>query len=326
MKKIIYILLISIAAISCSNSLPPEYQVDEPRIISVKIEDPEVSMDPTAEGEIKLSVLVAGKGVDQNMEQNVYWMVNPIQRQLQSDLSSPYNDFLTITTEEILGIANSFAPSQTTGVTDLPDYFDYPITGVITIQERNLYFNHTIRFAKTPKHFNPGIIQIELSSSEPKEDGNKYRKIVEKAVVEKSEDDKAKSDLIQFKDDVPDFFIAKVITKDLEQTGNARHVYSWYISKAHEKDNDNEVLITSDEKFKFASPDENGVYQNSTLNVSEFKQTAVFELKKDGKEQSGTYDVYIVVRDLNRDAKSVADDHFGQDYHHFQICVKDGCK
>jgi len=330
MRKTIYILLLSIALISCGSTLPPDYQIDAPRIISVKIENPEVSIDPAVNEEIKLSILVAGKGVDQNMTQNVYWMADPMSGNVESPLAYPYNKPLTVTTQQVMDIAMSGSKENQIPAI-LPDYIDFPITGAITVKDKDLYFAHKIRFTKIPKHFNPGITGIELMyPAEPINEENSENKFIK---TESKILDKKDNSVISFKDDVPDevddvpdFFIAKILLKDKKETGNVKHIYSWYISRAHESDNDNEVLMSSG-KFKLALFDKKGsTYKEQTVSVGDSKESAFFRLKKDGEIQSGTYDVYIVVRDKNTEATSVDGDHYGQDFHYFQICVGDACK
>jgi hypothetical protein len=261
------------------NELLEDYFVKDPRVLAVKIQDPEVSPADN----VTMQMLVGGKDIDQNMAKMVSWAIDDAEPVFLG--TSDY-------TREFESQASADA---------LPEegWYDLPILARIQVGSTFLNAQKILRVTRNPVAKNPVIFGVRLQYL----NGGQR--------VEETIADGATVNLPLG----PTNVAVTALTEELAPQQNDKLVYRWYISTS--KDTDGKLYIQTDKKKIEA-------ILGKGAKASENRPSAVFSLKgQDGDKaiQSGTYDVYLVVRDNADNPQSQAEERYGTDFIYFTICI-----
>ncbi len=280
---------------SCEDEeMNPYYMVNAPRILAVKIADPEVNPDVVAP--IDLSVFVGGRTVDQEMTKTVGWYtgVGISAGEYIEIGTSSYNEELEINTD----IWNLLPDGLLLLLYGDDEWFDLPVFAQILVNGKLLSAQKTLRVTNNPVGKNPEITGVQV----------KYH--ATSITVTDS-----LNRLIELEGPyIPGYIAFTALTEDLG-TGNDNLLYRWKVSLS--KNSFGKLYVNTDNSIDRA-------LLGSNVKAAEYKQSVVFSLRgKDGggNIQVGTYDVYLVVRDKASNAQSKAEDRYGIDYFYFSICI-----
>ena len=265
-----FILLLS----ACGESdLTEEYMADAPKILAVKISDPE-----TVPGEnITMRVLVAGKGIDQKMSTPVLWYTGKKNGIVLG--ASAYNEDFTF-------------PVPGTALQENLNSLDVPVFAQIEINGKALTAQKLLRITHTPVGKNPEISGITL------------RYVLNDVIFSQSVQS---GESITIPEETENISLT-VATENLPEKANDQLVYRWYVSTS--KSSDGKLYVYDDEKTVEELLGEGAM-------AAEFRESVVYSLKgeeNDKKFQSGTYDIYVIIRDNKLNSQSTEDDRLGTDF------------
>lgn len=288
--KRLFCLSIVLMLFSCGESdLTPDYIAEAPKVLAIKIEDPEV--EPGSP--VRLRLLVGGNSVDQTMTTDVNWFLGLDETAEGRALigTSAYDSALEVIVPDTVRVMEPF---------DSEGWLDVPIFAQITLDGRALTAEKTLRVTKEPVGKNPVITGIRV----------RYR--TEDLIVSN-----ALNDEIFIDGDIPSDIAFTAMTHDLG-TANDTLIYRWHVSRS--KNGAGKLYVNTD------SDDIAAVIGPGEL-ASEFLKTVVFSLygekDNDGDRNNtpafGKYDVYLIVRDKAADAQTRAEDRFGLDFYYFTL-------
>lgn len=141
--RLLFFLLTALLLSACGESdLLESYFVKSPRILAIKVQDPEAQPGDTVE----MKMLVGGENVDQQMTANVNWFIDDAE--LIHLGASIYTQPIAIP-----------LPSD---ALDGSDWYDLPIYGRIEIDQKALNAQKTIRVTRNPAAKNPVISGVSL--------------------------------------------------------------------------------------------------------------------------------------------------------------------
>ena len=261
------------------NELLEDYFVKEPRVLAVKIQDPEVNPADN----VTMRMLVGGKDIDQNMAAKVSWAI---------DDAEPV----------FLGTSDYTREFESQGPADaLPEegWYDLPILARIQVGQTALNAQKLLRVTQNPVAKNPVISGVRLQYLNGEQ---RVEEIVANGVTVNLPLG-------------PTNVAVTALTEELAPKQNDKLVYRWYISTSK---NTTGKLYIQTEKKKIEA------ILGKGTKASEIRSSAVFSLKgKDDKKavQSGTYDVYLVVRDNADNPQSQAEERYGTDFIYFTIFI-----
>jgi len=284
-KAILLWLTLPLVLLSCGDSdLSEDYMVPEPRILAVRLEDPEVEPG----GVVFMRMLMAGSKIDQTMTNKVEWF-------LEADPpvflgSAPYNeDFVGEIPDDMLS--------------DDEEQLDIPILGKIMVGDKSLFARKKLRITRQPVGKNPAITQIEVRYQSGDETISQYIAV---------------GDVVSIDDKTGEVsFTAN--TAELPTGENDQLVYRWYSSVSRQ--GEGKIYAYEDEDIT-----ERLLGEGATAN--EESRSVVFSLKgeeNDGGQESGVYDIYLVIWDNAADSQSSEEDRFGLDFIYFTLCVNTDC-
>ena len=265
------------------NELLEDYFVKDPRVLAVKIQDPEVSPADN----VTMQMLVGGKDIDQNMAATVSWAI---------DDAEP----IFLGTSDYTKVFETQAPPDA-----LPKehWYDLPILARVQVGPIFLNAQKILRVTRNPVAKNPVIAEVRLQYLNG---GQRVEETVANGATMPLPIG-------------PTNVAVTALTEELAPQQNDKLVFRWYISTS--KDTDGKLYIQTDKKKIEA-------LLGKGAKASENRPSAVFSLKgKDSKKavQSGTYDLYLVVRDNAGNSKHQAEERYGTDFIYFTICINGNC-
>ncbi|MGD9211791.1 MAG: hypothetical protein PVI90_13490, partial [Desulfobacteraceae bacterium] len=214
MKNKIFLIIGLIALIfllsACGESdLLDPYFVKDPRILAVKIEDPEVMPGDT----VSMRMLVGGKEIEQDMANTVIWAIDDVE--LEPLGVSGY------TQEFTHQIPNDFLGDN--------EWYDLPIYASLQINEKNLIAQKLLRLTQDPVGKNPVIshVQIRYINAD-----NTVQETVESGETYTLPQSAANVAFTAF-------------TEDLLAGENDKLIYRWYVSTS--KDTNGMLYVQEDE-------------------------------------------------------------------------------
>jgi len=230
---------------------------------------------------VSMRMLVGGKAVEQDMANTVEWAIDDAE--LEPIGVSDYNQEFDYP-----------IPMDALGDNT---WYDLPIYASITVGQKSLNAQKLFRLTQNPTAKNPVISSVAvryLSAGQT---------ILETVVSGETFTLPKNVENVAF----------TAITEELIPGENDTLVYRWYVTIS--KTNNNKLYVQADED-KVEDLLEDGV------NASELFPSVVFSLKgeeNDSSFQTGTYDVYLVVRDNAADPQSTADERHGTDFIYFTM-------
>ena len=230
---------------------------------------------------VDMRMLVGGKVVEQDMVNTVEWAIDGAE--LEPIGVSDYDQEFSYP-----------IPMDALGNNT---WYDMPIYASITVGQKKLNAQKLFRLTQNPTAKNPAISSVEvryLSAGQT---------ILETV---------ASGEIFNLPKNVENVAFA-AITEELAPGENDTLVFRWYVTIS--KTNNSKLYVQADED-EIESLLEDGV------NASELFPSVVFSLKgeeNDSSLQTGTYDVYLVVRDNAANPQSAADERHGTDFIYFTL-------
>jgi len=293
-KKTIFTAILLLLFISCSEDMLPDYMVDQPRSLAIKVENTEVQVGDT----VRFRFLVGGKSVDQNAKTDVFWFSNP-ENPEDGGFVAPYNrDFEMGFNENMM--AN--LPDDMLKLYDEKGWLDFPVTARVTIDDKRVSAMKTMRIRKDSVHKGPKIEGIKVS-----------RLLADEKVSFNL--DSSGEKLFFPESEMPENFAVTAVMDDERTQSDVQYLYRWYVSLS--KDSDAKLYINSEDD----AVDELIPLEKS---VDEFSKSAIFSLYGEkGRDdlQEGIYDIYLVVREKAIHSTTRGEDRLGIDFFYFTLCV-----
>ncbi len=284
--RIGFLIFLSLTLLACGDSdLLEEYFVKAPRILAVKVEDPEVSPQET----VTMRMLVGGQEIDQEMTNTVYWGIDDFE--LESIETSQYSDPVGFQYQ---------IPADALGG---EQWYDMPILARIEINGKGLNAYKALRITQTPTAKNPVISGVRI-------------RYLTQGVL--NEQTAADGDVITVPADAANVALTAQM-ETLPPGANDKLVYRWYISLA--KGTDGKLYIQEEDKRieellgQGADASEGKASAVFSLKGED----------SDKEIQTGIYDVYLVVRDNAESSQSLADERHGTDFIYFTLCINSNC-
>lgn len=279
-KRFLLMIAAVLMLISCGESdLPESHEVADERILALKIDPCEAGPGDS----VAMTLLVGGKHMDQAADLPVTWEVGAPGDAYYTQAVVPYHD-----------------PLQLDLPLDLPESVygdDVFVTASITINHRFLSAVKRFRITPEPVRANPVIQGVR---AQYRTDGEKYVQDVGAGAV-LSVDGSVK------------YLVLTAQMANLSQGANDTLVYRWYITESSTNDH---TLEADDEPSEIeAILGKDGV-------AAPYRQSVMISLYgEDGDEkfQSGTYQVYLVVRDNAYQSDDDLPDRLGTDYFSFTV-------
>lgn len=283
----------------CGESdMTPDYIVKKPRILAIKITDPEIKRgDP-----FSLNLLVEGEGVSQEMATEVEWGVGVGYSETDADMlvlaNLPY-------TETYMADATVWdaLPSETLDALFQENAFiDVPVMAKIVVNGVTLRGVKTLRVTENPVGKNPVIQSVTV-----KYDGGS-------STVTASD-----TRIITFKksEKVPENIAISANMTELGEGENDKLIFRWTVSAS--KTSDGELYVNSSNADIEALLGENA-------KAAEYRDTVVFSTRGeegDDPVQYGEYEVNLVVRDKKTDSAGREEDRFGVDFLTVTVLILD---
>ena len=291
--------LLLILLSGCGESdMRPDYIVQDPRMMAIKITDPEIERgDP-----FSLNLLVLGKDVSQEMTNAVTWRLA-----IDDDMSVEAKGFLGTTPYcETLRVPSKFwdrIPSETIAtLLQGNGYLDLPIMAEIAVGDRILRGVKTLRITEAPRGKNPVIQSILIRFDQG-----------EQMIAPLGER------IITFKrsDHAPETIACTAIMETLSPGDNDKLLFRWSVSSS--KTNDSELYVSSSKKKIEA-------LLGKGAKAAEYRESVIFSTRGEegsGPFQYGEYEAALIVRDKATDSSGREEDRFGIDFMTFTIVILD---
>lgn len=291
-------LLLMVLAGCGESDMRPDYIVKKPRVMAIKITDPEIRRgDP-----FSLDLLVLGEDISQEMITEVKWRVG-----LEFDESDGAVGLLGTTPySETLHMASGFWDTIPSEILDTllqgQSYLDVPVMAELTVGGVTLRGAKTLRITETPLGKNPVIQSIALQYDQGEETITAWgqRKIIFKRSAH-----------------VPETIACTAIMETLAPGENDKLLFRWSVSTS--KTNESELYVSSSQSDIEALLGEGE-------KAAEYRQSVLFSTRGeegDGPIQYGEYEVALVVRDKKTDSSGRQEDRFGTDFMTFTIAILD---
>ncbi|MBU0992823.1 MAG: hypothetical protein KJ737_10060 [Proteobacteria bacterium] len=295
--KFIVSAIVFILAVSCGESdMTPGYIAKQPKILALKITNPEIRNGDA----FSLNLLVAGQSVDQNMTNEVEWILgadlNDTSNYSVALGRAPYNQ--TFTLDET--IWDTIPQDSINELMGDRTWIDIPVMAKVVVNGTTLRGIKTLRMTEMPAGMNPVIRAVTA----------KYG--TETITITRNEN----RILTLAGDSIPDNF---ALTANMQDMGefNDKLIYQWSVSAA--RWGEGELYINSEKKDI-----EQLLGENAT--AAEYRESVVFSTQgEDGDDpvQFGEYDIFLVVRDKKIDSSGREEDRFGLDFFHFTFILSD---
>ncbi|MFA6011752.1 MAG: hypothetical protein WC799_17310 [Desulfobacteraceae bacterium] len=268
--------------VSCGESdLPEDYVSVSPKILAVKISDPEVLPGDT----VTMRLLVSGKDMDQNSDMAVVWTVGTVESGVYVQTEAPYNTDYPL--EIPSGILDVLGASSV----------DVPVTASVTIGGKVLSALKRFRICLEPIGKNPEITGVQAD----------FMAEGEHQTVNLSQGDTLSLDN-SYKAAA---FTA--MTTDLPEGANQVLIYSWYMTPSS---NSLGELFVYDDKTNIEALLGQGAMAAEFRPSVMF---SLFGEDAEEKYQKGRYHVYMIVRDNAATSSDSTEDRLGTDFFYFTL-------
>ena len=208
----IFILILSLLILTaCGESeLLEDYFVKEPRVLAVKIQDPEVNPSDN----VTMKMLVGGKDIDQNMAATVFWAIDDAELIPVGESNYPQEFESQISADPL----------------EQDQWYDLPIYARIQVGQKYLNTQKVLRVTQNPMGKNPVISGVRLQYL----DGEQ---LVEETFTN--------ADTFPLPVNTTNVALTAV-TEDLAPRENDKLVFRWYICTS--KNTDGKLYIQTDSK------------------------------------------------------------------------------
>ncbi|MBF0225383.1 MAG: hypothetical protein HQK76_08010 [Desulfobacterales bacterium] len=288
----IVVLILGILLGACDSGMLPEYMIDNPRILALKIENPEVLVGET----MKMKLLLGGKTIDQNMVTPVRWLSDPTSEN-NFGISIPYNNEFIFDSSYWAMIPQDAFPASYSS----DGWFDFPIYATIGIDGKKISAEKMLRVTVNPIYKNPEIKGVEIRYS-------KDNQIISENISENGQ-------VVSFSNDFyPESIGLVAVVNDLDASDKNKLIYRWKVSLSK---NSESRLYIDDSKSSARE-------LVGTDKADENKDKVLFSLKGENKNkeiQHGIYDIYLIVKDKAIDSKSRKDDRMGINFFYFTLNI-----
>jgi hypothetical protein len=238
--------------------------------------------------QVSMRLLVGGETIDQQMDTAVTWFLEEAQEGLLG--IAGYDEELSVQVPE--NALENGSP-----------WIDLAVLARLEIGAKTYYGEKFLRITQNPIGKNPVIEGVDIT----------YLEADERVTSQAFSGDRIA---------IPSRVGNIALTASMEALAayeNDVLVYRWYLSTS--KNSGGKLYINTDQDVirELLGPGEA---------ASETKASAVFSLRgkdADGAQQTGLYDLYLVVRDNATAPQSAAEDRFGTDFFYFTLCVGDAC-
>ncbi len=276
------VLLISLSA--CGDSdLPEDYVAVAPRILALRITEPEVSPGDT----VSMRLLVGGATVDQHSDMTVTWAVGWPENGVYLEGEAPYNTDYQVTIPP--GILDALGE----------DAVDVNVTASVTVSGKTLSALKRMRICEHPVGRNPEITGVTANF-----------------LAEGVHETLALSDGDTLTVDSSGKTAAfTALTETLEDQANDTLIYSWYVSTSSVGPGNLYVYDDKDAIEALLGPGAMAAEFRPSVLYSLFGEDA------DGAWQKGQYNVYLVVRDNAGASSGAAEDRLGTDFFCFTLVL-----
>lgn len=306
---IIPVVLFFTAACDDPMKMFPDHQIGpEPRIIAMKVADPELTLDsrPTAR------LLIGGEGFDQASDLTVLWLVpndeetlSQIPPEVLSQLKVPYNADFNFPAGMTVGAVLSQSPELQAQYDD-QGWVDLPMYASVIIDERPLSIIKRVRVMKdAPAHFNPDIIRIKAVY---KVDGVLTTVFVDRDGV-----------LELPQNAIPEYLGLDPEMADPALNGNDVLVYRWQFSEDPDKATDLRFCDAGCPSKEYLGVDR---VTPATKEIMVDLHKIADKLRDKPHEKDIVLDFYLVVRDKADDSSSLEDTRFGMDFTTMKLVLK----
>lgn len=276
------VLLLMLSA--CGDSdLPEDYVAVAPRILAVRITEPEAAPGDT----VSMRLLVGGATVDPHSGMTVTWTVGSPEGGLYLEADAPYNtDYQVVIPPGILDALGE-------------ERVDVPVTASVAIAGKTLSVLKRMRITEHPVGRNPKITGVMAD-------------ILEAGVHETLT--LADGDTLTL-DNSGQTAAFTALMETLDAPANDTLIYSWSVSTSSEGPGN---LYVYDDKAAIEALLGSGAmaaeFRPSVL-------FSLFGEDAEGRWQQGHYNVYLVVRDNAGGASNAAEDRLGTDFFCFTLVL-----
>ncbi len=278
---------------SCQGKDMPEHRIVNPRILAMKIENPEVRPGD----QIKAKLLVGGWGFSQESEISVNWLGAEKLGDFGKQFVKPYREPLSMKVDESIFDLPIFT-TEDREFYNRRGYFTIPIYASLEIDDPDRSDKKILSAHKDFKlkregtlYGNPSVAEVTVSWEL---EGSKFSRVV------------TNGNSITFDaDKIPDFagFVPNIDEKDSDI-----QLYRWYFSDSSKDDPTIEVEGGEDLSKKLTGENESGTREKTVV----LDLRGVRESLKKGKML--THSVYFLVRDKKDDPSSSAEYRHGLDF------------
>jgi len=268
--------------VSCGESdLPEDYVSVSPKILAVKISDPEVSPGDT----VTLRLLVSGKDMDQNSDMTVTWTVGTVESGVYVQAEAPYN------TDYPLEIPSGIL--DVLGVSSV----DVPVTAAVTLGGKELSALKRFRICLEPLGKNPAITGVQADFMIKGE----HQTVILSQGDTLSLDNSYKAAAFT------------AMTAILSEGGNQTLIYSWYMTPSSGSLGE---LFVYDDKTKIEALLGQGAMAAEFRPSVMF---SLFGEDAEETYQKGRYHVYLIIRDNAVTSSDSTEDRLGTDFFYFTL-------
>jgi hypothetical protein len=267
---------------SCGESdLPEDYVSVSPKILAVKISDPEVSPGDT----VTMRLFVSGKDMDQNSDMTVVWTVGTVESGVYVQAEAAYNTAYTI--EIPPGILDVLGVSSV----------DVPVTASVNIGGKELSALKRFRICLEPIGKNPQITGVQADFMA----GGEHR------TVNLSQGDNLSLD------NTYKAAAFTAMTANLSEGGNQTLIYSWYMAPS--SNSLGELFVYDDKKIIETLLGQGAMAAEFRQSV----MFSLFGEDAEETYQKGRYYIYLVVRDNAAASSNSTEDRLGTDFFYFTL-------
>ncbi len=300
--------LLILAACDDPMKMFPDYQVGGPRILALKVSEPELTPDaaPT------MRLLVGGEQFEQSSDAPVLWLLpndeavlGQVPPEIRSQLTVPYHTAFSFPAGMTVGTLLSLDP-EIQKAFDETGFVDLPLFATITVNDKPLSIMKRVRITREPRHRNPEITKITAVWQEP--DGT---------IISHTVPRDGTLELPQ--DPLPDYLALAPETIDPAERGNDLLVFRWHF-------NEDAAYAT---RLRFCDADCPSEKYLGVERVTPNTKEIMIDFTVARKRFADTPPdgdlslmFYLVVRDRAAESASSADDHFGLDFTTMKVVLK----
>ncbi len=300
--KIALFIAAFLGIVSCDDPMKmfPDHQIGAPRILALKVSEPELTPDarPT------MRILIGGEGFGRSSDLSVLWLVPNDEEalaQVPSEilplLRAPYASDFSLPEGMTIGTLLSFSPDLQR-IFDEQGFVDLPVFASVTIDEKPLSIMKKVRITKEPHHRNPEITGVTAVWKMP--NGQLVKKM------------HGRDDTLELpQEGLSPYLGLAPETVDPAERGNDLLVFRWQFNEA--------PAYATDLRFCDADcPSDEYLGVERTTPATREIMIDFAKTKKRLSHTPPSSDIalmfYLVVRDRAAEATSSADDRYGLDF------------